>query len=345
MSDFRENQIAQEGLQLIRGKLPEGWSLDRFERRRPDSGADFSVRLKAPDGQQTRLIGEVKTRVNSYSLGSVLSQVAEQRSMLIAPFLPASSRKRLQEAGLNFADLTGNVRLSIGRPSLFVETSGASTDPSPVEAKRSLKGSKAARIVRTLIDNRPPLRLTEVAQLAGVDIGYTSRVLAQLSSEGLISRNRRGPISGTNWGDLIRRWADDYRVTKSNTAAYFLEPRGLPRLFDQMRQTRLRYALTGSAVASVRAPVASTRLAMLYVEDSKTAASALDLRPADVGGNVVLLIPRDPLPFEGTSRVDDLVLAAPSQVAVDLLTGPGRSSSEAEPFIEWMTNNENAWRR
>jgi hypothetical protein len=344
MTDFQENQIAQEGMQLIRGKLPEDWSFDRLERLSPESGADFSVRLKAPDGKESRILIEVKTRPNPNAVGSAFTGLEKTRMLFMAPFLSASLRRRLRDAGLNFADLTGNVRLSIARPSLFVETSGAAVDPSPAQAKRSLKGSKAARIIRALIDNRPPLRLTDVAHLTSVDIGYISRVLAQLSDEGLISRNRRGPITTINWEDLIRRWADDYKVTKSNATTYCLEPRGLPRLLDQLRQVSFRYALTGSPVASLRAPVAPLMLAMLYVEDSGIAASALDLRFAEVGGNVVMLVPRDALPLEGTTRESDLVLAAPSQVAVDLLTGPGRSASEAEAFIDWMKNNENVWR-
>jgi hypothetical protein len=345
MTDFQENQIAQEGMQLIRGKLPEDWSFDRLERLSPDSGADFSVRLKAPDGKESRLLIEVKARPNSNAVGSAFMGSEKTRMLFMAPFLSASLRKRLRDAGLNFADLTGNVRLSIARPSLFVETSGAAVDPSPTQAKRSLKGSKAARIIRALIDNRPPLRLTDVAQLASVDVGYVSRVLAQLSGEGLISRNRRGPITAVNWQDLIRRWADDYKVTKSNATSYFLEPSGLPRLLDQLRETSVRYALTGSSVASIRAPVAPAKLAMIYVEDSRVAAETLGLSSTDIGGNVALLVPRDPLPFEGTTRDQDLVLAAPSQVAVDLLTGPGRSAPEAEAFIEWMKDNESDWKR
>jgi hypothetical protein len=345
MSDFQENQIAQEGVQLIRTKLPDDWSFDRLERLSPESGADFSVRLKAPDGKESRLLVDVKARPDTKSVGSRFTGLEKTRMLFMAPFISASLRKRLRDAGLNFADLTGNVRISIARPSLFVETSGAAVDPSPARAKRSLKGSKAARIIRALIDNRPPLRLTDVARLASVDIGYTSRVLAQLSDEGLISRNRRGPVTAVNWEDLIRRWADDYKVTRSNATSYFLEPRGLPRMLDQLRQVSFRYALTGSPVASMRAPVAPIKLAMLYVEDSRIAASALDVRPAEVGGNVVMLVPRDALPLEGTTRENDLVLAAPSQVAVDLLTGPGRSASEAEAFIDWMKDNENAWRR
>ena len=37
-------------------------------------------------------------------------------------------------------------------------------------------------------------------------------------------------------------------------------------------------------------------------------------------------------------------LAAPTQVVVDLMTGPGRSPNEAEELLEWMKRNERSWR-
>lgn len=39
-----------------------------------------------------------------------------------------------------------------------------------------------------------------------------------------------------------------------------------------------------------------------------------------------------------------ITYAAASQVAVDLLTGPGRGPAEGDALIEWMEQNEDAWR-
>jgi hypothetical protein len=169
-----------------------------------------------------------------------------------------------------------------------------------------------------------------------------------LSRPGLFMETR-GAVTEVNWEELIRRWAQNYKVTKSNAATYMLEPRGLASLLAGLRTTTLRYALTGSVAASMRAAVAPAALAMLYVDDRGSVADELTLRPAHSGGNVVLLVPKDSLPFEGTTREQDLVLAAPSQVAADLLTGPGRSSSEAEAvldwMLDWMNEHEGVWRR
>jgi hypothetical protein len=71
----------------------------------------------------------------------------------------------------------------------------------------------------------------------------------------------------------------------------------------------------------------------------------LDLRTAPSGGNVLLAVPEDEVAFERTKTFDGVVLAAPSQVAADLLGGPGRAPEEGRVLLEWMEDNEPAWRQ
>ena len=347
MIAIQENQVLQEGLEIIRGRLPSGWTIDRLtvEPIAAGSRCDAQIQLRAPSGERVTLPVEVKTRFYPSALKNTLPQLKTEQGVLIAPFLPSSTRRQLKELRASFADLTGNVRLEVSWPGLFIETVGATSDPSPTQPQRSLKAAQASRVIRALIDNRPPYRLGDIATRSAVDLGHVSRLLKQLDQEGLISRQRRGPVTEVRWQELIRRWAEEYRVAKSNAATYWLEPRGLGPFLEGLRGTALRYALTGSVAASMRAAVAPAKLAMLYVEEPRLLTSELKLRPAEVGGNVVLLVPRDPLPFEGVVREQELVLSAPSQVAADLLTGPGRTSSEAEAFIDWMNENEDVWRR
>jgi hypothetical protein len=84
---------------------------------------------------------------------------------------------------------------------------------------------------------------------------------------------------------------------------------------------------------------------MIYVKDAEEAATSWGLRPADAGANVMLAEPKIDVVFERTlSNEAGLELAAPSQVVVDLMTGPGRSPSEAEELLGWMRQNEKSWR-
>jgi hypothetical protein len=347
MTAIQERQVLREALGVIRARLPKDWSAKAAKPTLAlaDRAVDALLVLRSPSGEQAPLRAQVRTRAYPSSVAAVADQATQSETMLIAAFLSPAVRRQLTARGMSFADLTGNVRIVMSKPGLFVETTGATSDPSPRRPKRSLKGAQASRVIRALVDARPPFRLTDIAARTLVDVGHVSRLLKQLEQEGLLTRRPRGEVTDVNWEELIRRWAQEYQVTKSNAPTYMFEARGLPSLLTGLRATRLRYALTGSIAASMRAAVAPAALAMLYVDDRGAVANELKLRPAASGGNVVLLVPKDSLPFEGATRMQDLVVAAPSQVAADLLTGPGRSSSEAEAFLDWMKDNEDAWRR
>ncbi|MGH2904606.1 MAG: hypothetical protein ACRDK7_13640, partial [Solirubrobacteraceae bacterium] len=63
------------------------------------------------------------------------------------------------------------------------------------------------------------------------------------------------------------------------------------------------------------------------------------------GANVALASGKYDVAFDRAEMVDGVRFAALSQVAVDLLTGPGRNPSEASALLDWMTANESSWRR
>ena len=83
---------------------------------------------------------------------------------------------------------------------------------------------------------------------------------------------------------------------------------------------------------------------MLDADDIETAVRQLDLREVDSGANVLLAEPFDPVVYERTTKRDGLVVAAPTQIAADLLTGSGRMPSEGHEILAWMKANERDWR-
>jgi hypothetical protein len=132
---------------------------------------------------------------------------------------------------------------------------------------------------------------------------------------------------------------------ESNMTKRFLEPRGLDALVQKLKTSASRYAVTGSLAARLIAPIAEPRLAIVYVAEAEALASSLGLRGAEAAANVILSEPFDPVVFDRTVTVKGVAYAAYTQVAVDLLTGPGRSPSEGEELIGWMARNESKWRR
>ena len=197
--------------------------------------------------------------------------------------------------------------------------------------------------MRVIIDSAPPFGVRELAAATGTSAATLSRVLALLERDEIVVRVRRGPVLEVDWQAAIRRWAQDYDQTASNNATTWLEPRGLPALEKALTESGLSYAATGAFAAQRFDPIAPARSAAVYVEDTYEAADRLGLREADIGANVVLLEPYDPVVFDRTVTRDGLRCVAPSQLAVDLLTGPGREPPQGEELLHWI-DNENGWR-
>lgn len=348
-SPLQDNVLLRHGLEALRQRLPPGWRV-REPAELETRGADAAVEIVAPDRSSGSLAVEVKARLDPKRARDLIGALRERHPdlalLVIAPYLSEATRARLRDAGVGYLDLTGNVRIVVSQPGLFIEARGAEGDPDrDARGARSLRGPKAGRIVRALIDQKRPPGVRELGALTQIDPGYVSRVLAYLDAEALVTRVGRGRLESVDWPALLRRWAADAPLESRGRARTYLEPRGLSALTARLASSEARYAVTGSLAAAAFAPVAPARLAMIWARDAARAAVDLELRPADAGANVILLDPRDEGAFEGAARRDGVWYAAPSQIAADLLTSPGRGPSEGEELIRWMTANEEEWRR
>lgn len=201
-------------------------------------------------------------------------------------------------------------------------------------------------MVRALVDYTPPYSVPRLVELSGASTGAAYRVVAFLEQEALLERTPRGPITAVQWRPLMERWSHDYGFQQSHAVESFLFPQGVEALPEALRTvTDARYALTGSLAAQSLAPHAPPRTGMIHVDDPDAMADRLGLRPVDKGANVLLAASNDDVAFVRTDTRDGVVTAAPSQIAIDLLTGPGRSPSEGTALLDWMEAHEQQWRR
>lgn len=341
----RDNILLSAGVAELASRLPAGWSVTPEGR----PGDTTAVRLAAPDGRSVRVEVQARLRVTPRDViviadaGAGDGRVAPR--LLISRFLSDATRARLRERGIGYADTTGNVWLTLSEPGLFIEARGAANDPERTEQPaRSLRGATAGRIVRALVDAKKLPTVRAIAAAATTDPGYVSRVLAFLDTEGLVTRVGHGRLAGVDWVGLLRRWAQDAPLESRGLLLQYFEPRGIPPLIARLAGSSERYAVTAELAAATRAPVAPTRLAMIWIRDAPAAAARLGLRQTDAGTNVLLLEPNDEGVFIGAAQRDGVWYAAPSQAAADLLTSPGRGPAEAEALLEWMRGHEEEWR-
>lgn len=345
---FPVNTMVRDGLHELEGRLPPGW---RMRELAYDAHGRFdAAEVIAPDGHAGLISLVARARLEPKGVPALVDAAGESKSqgtlVVLAGYLSEGTRTRLRDHGVGYLDLTGNVWIVLSEPGLYIETQGASKDPIRSERPaRSLRGLKAGRIVRALIDSKAPPGVRELAARTKIDAGYVSRVLTLLETEALITRVGRGRLESVDWPALLRRWAAEAPLESRGDVQTYLEPRGISALVTRLGKSDERYVVTGSLAAAALAPVAPARLATVWIQDATRAATRLGLRPADAGANVLLIEPGDEGVFEGAATRDDVCYAAPSQVAVDLLTSPGRGPAEAEELIRWMQENEETWRR
>lgn len=287
-----------------------------------------------------RALEQLRHYVDQAAIGTAIP-------MLVTRYFPPPARERLEREGVAYADATGNLRLEIDRPALFLRNVGEDRDPwrGPGRPLGSLKGPAAARVVRALVDFAPPYSVPELIERSGASTGATYRVVKLLEEEELLEREPRGPVTVVQWRRLLERWSQDGGFMRSEVVRSFLLPRGVETVPDVLASARdLRYVLTGSLAARSFAPHAPPRVAMIYVNDLAAAAERLGLRAVERGANVLLATQKGEVSFLRTRSVESVVIAAHSQIAVDLLTGPGRSPSEGQAVLNWMEGHEREWR-
>lgn len=349
-----EADILLEAAAELNRRLPTGWTA---EFSIPGRSEQTVLRMTEPTGRSCQVLVEVKADPSPRSIRGALRQLesgrASRPALLVAPYLSPRARVLITDGQANYLDLTGNMRIALADPPLFVQDRGADANPFPVaKPERTLAGAAAGRVVLALTELVPPVpvwTLTEVASRSGVSLGYVSRIVDLLEREDLVRRVPRGPITEVDRPGLIRRWAEDYSLLGSNRGGLYLDPRGAARTLEalgtiEVQRELSKYALSGSFAANRFAPVAPPSKLVCFVEYPDSAAKILGLTPTRGVGNVFLLAPYDPVVFDRALPGNGLHWAATGQVIVDCLTGPDRMPEEGEALLAYMGRTNRFWR-
>lgn len=351
------NDLVDRAIAFLSTVLPADWKVERQNRTSQQTGraVDGFLNIITPGGVAGSFYAQSGTSMSPRDVqqlvnGPTLALQTQGTILLaIAPWLSQTSQKLLTEAGWSYVDLTGNVRISVGNPPLFVHLQGAKRDPAP-KSRGTLRlgGARTGRLLRFLCDVRPPYGVREVAAATGLNQGWVSEILKTLYNQGLVDKSGpRGVISAADPPSIIRRWAETYDLFRTNDSQSFIAPDGARRCLEELVEVgdaAPRWELTGSFVAVTYSPVAAPGLLAIYTEDRPDLARRLRLLPADTGADVVLLSPFDAVVRDRSTVRNGIPTVAPSQLAVDCLTGNGRMPAEGEAILAWMTEHETEWR-
>ncbi len=331
-------RLAGELARALPGLLPS-LAVTRTSRR---EGADLAVDVRTPSGRKQTLCIGVSGSSAPGRIHAALQQLKASRRptagypVLAARFLSPRSRELCREAGIGYVDLAGNCRLHFEG---FYYEKVIEKNPFPQRGRpASLFSPASSRLVRVLLD--VPARTWRIGELAGaaqVSLGHTSNVCRRLLAEGYADTVERR-VRLAQPAKLLEAWREAYAVDQHTLMPYYSferEPETLMRRIAQVARERgWRYAITSFAAASLLAPfVHGVGMVQWYVEDEAAASAwvqALDLRPAESGPNVVLVIPHDPGVFIPTQEADGVTLVSTAQLYLDLYNGPARGREQAE---------------
>jgi hypothetical protein len=211
--------LRQAAWEALRVRLPPKWTVQTVQ----SNTGDEQLVIGDAGGQQRPFVVEAQLRFAPSDAKTLLGGSLTRRLLrtsyytpllVIAPFLGPRTRQLLIDEGHNYVDLTGNIHITVETPGLFIHTQGEDRDPvrsSP--STRGLTGVAAGQITRYLIDHTPPYTATEVADATGVNLGYVSRIFESLSTEALIDRLPRGPVTDVDRNSLIRYRAQALGLT------------------------------------------------------------------------------------------------------------------------------------
>jgi len=365
-----EAELLANALQMLQQRLPEGWTVERTAGQAEGTGdGDGLFLFKAPSDSSSDVAMVVaKPRFSPVDvdrllggLGRRLLEAAGRRPiLLVSSYLSPRTRELLTDEGISYLDLTGNVRLTMRYPAMFVETVGAQRQPRGQRPQPSatFAGPNAWRVIRFLVEVEPPYGVLDIERATGIEDeankisrGWVSRTLGALADEALIRREPRGPVEQVDWPALLRRRGQAVDLFK-NTVRTYVAPKGAAGMLDAIPSTEFadKLYLTGSFAAVRIAPIAAPALLVLYMDpDGRPAyfnevAERFGLQEASEGGDVALLRPNSMRPIEDYREAVGLRLVNLPQLVVDCLGGTGRMPAEGEAVLDWMRENESAWR-
>ncbi len=302
-----------------------------------NGGANLLVRVGRPI-----LVVEVKAASDPASIARAVEQARHHAQglgraavpLVAVSFMGDAGRRICAEAGVSWFDLSGNAE--IVAPGLRIHVEGKPNKYKKVGRPSTVFAPRSSRAVRQLLlEPGRSLHQRELARLAGLDEGFTSRIVRKLEADELVERDDAGAVRVRNPDLLLDAWRETYnfqkhRILRGHIASRSSEER-LGQLADAFRKKKLRCAVTGLGAAWLLTKFAGFRLMTIFVADepSDTLLGTLGFRPEERGSNTWLVVPNDAGVFEGAQDRDGVPCVHPLQAYLDLKGQPERADEAA----------------
>lgn len=310
--------------------------------RHVDFIADIAI-----DSRPYKVLLEVKSSGQPRAVRGAIDQAlhAAERlggkfvAVVGAPYMADAARRLCDEAGVGWLDLAGNVRI-VG-PGLYIDRQTAEKPKAVARELKSPFAPKSARVLRRLLET--PGRAWKVTDLAGaakVSLGQVSNVRRALIDREWASADSDG-LQLTDREGLLRGWRQSYDPPVGERRRYYTTLHG--KRLDAALRDALREAQPAGRAAAMSFTAADwwapyARVPMTYlIAEPKALPVLLDhlqLKPAESGANVEILIPDETELFEDLRQpTPGLWTTSPLQTFLDLGTGGERGQEAADHLL------------
>lgn len=253
--------------------------------------------------------------------------------VVVAPFISEESARICEAAGIGYADLAGNVRLSFDQ--VFIETRSAENPLREKRETRSIFAPKAARVLRVLLQGPlRPWKVKELAETAQVSLGWVSAVRQQLLAKLWADEEREG-LRVTKPDDVLDAWvrADDWRKRFEIRSYSTLHTDAVDlatRLVECITEDRPIF--TQWIAGWLRRPYTQPPIVTAYVKrfpDDQLLREKLLARRVPTGGSLWLVVPKDEGVWNPTQTVKGFELVSDVQIYLDLVNANARGEEQA----------------
>jgi hypothetical protein len=219
---------------------------------------------------------------------------------------------------------------------------------------RNIFAGKSSMIIRVLLSKPSKTwRTRDLASEAHVSLGLVSIVTNRLIDMGFLVRDRTLRLRLRKEEELLRRLASFYDLNEWAHRTYYARGKLYEigtRLVASAEGKGLKYAFTGPFATDLLTQYIRSAEIHTYVtnEDAiREIVNAMNLEIAEIGGNIIFLIPDDDSVFYGLrritdSRVGEVTIVSDVQLILDLFNYTDRTREAAERLLakEYVRKSE-----
>ena len=314
---------------------------------RNEVDAQFDLKV---DGKSFNLLIEIKKAVYPRDAQQAIWQLRKvgqaQNSdknsilVLITEFLSPGAKQILQAERIGYYDLGGSIYLPAQGAYVYVDKPPAK--PFERSVRDFFSGRRAQVLHTLLIHNQTWFGVHELAGLALVSPSTVSEVFSQLERMDWVSTRGLGPQKERQLCEptaVLNAWVKQMEITPVPPMTRYYVP-GLKtdgllaRIGDQFDRNNIKYALSYEAAAQLYAPflssIAQVRVRILETPESQATLSELGARPVTEGANLAIIDAKSEGELLFRNQINNIWLASPIQVYLDLQRGEGRSLEMSE---------------